>query len=245
MQEHIYQKMYEVEDRHWWYSAKRRIIRHLLERYLPPAGGSAPRRLADLGCGCGRLLEELPPGFDGVGVDASETAVEFCRKRGVSASVGSLPAQVPFPDGTFDAVILADILEHVEDDEACARAAARLLRAGGVMIVTAPAYPALWSSWDEIHGHRRRYTLGTLRQVLATTELDIELLSYYNMFLLPPAALARVLKKLTLQQDAAELSPPPGWINSLLRGIFAGERHLLGRLPLPAGLSLIAVLRRP
>jgi SAM-dependent methyltransferase len=213
------------------------------------AGGSLAAsgavRVADLGCGCGKMLEELPEGFSGVGLDASATAAAFCRERGVTAVVGALPGNVPFAEGSFDAVILADILEHVEDDASAAAAAARLLRPGGVMIVTVPAFPALWSSWDEMHGHKRRYTAKRLKAALGGAGLHIELVSYYNTFLFPAAVAGRLAKKITGARSAAELSIPPAWLNAVLAAIFASERHLLGRVPLPVGLSLVAVLRRP
>jgi SAM-dependent methyltransferase len=243
MREDIYHEMYRVEDAHWWFSAKREIIRSLLSRFAKSAPG-ARLRVADLGCGCGRLLEELCPSCDAAGIDLSPTAVEFCAKRGVTAVLGALPDNIPLPENSFDAVILSDIIEHVDDDAAAVRAAARLLRPGGVMILTVPACPSLWSSWDEAHGHKRRYTARALRGAFAGAGLDVELLSFYNTFLFPAAVAGRFAKKIARRPSTAELALPPRWLNSILRSIFAAERHFLGALPLPFGLSLVAVLRK-
>ena len=245
MQDDIYRRMYEVEGRHWWYSGKRAIIRSLLDRYVAAGAGSGTPRVADLGCGCGRMLEELGGRYEAVGVDVSQTAIEFCAMRGVKALLGALPDGVPLEDGTFDAVIMSDILEHVEDDAGAAKRAGGLLRAGGVMIVTAPAYEGLWSSWDEAHRHKRRYTAGTLRRALEGAGLDFEFMSYYNTVLFPAAAAARLAKRLTGRGGTIEMAVPPEWLNSALRAVFASERHVLGRAPLPFGLSVVAVLRRP
>lgn len=245
MKDEIYDKMYRVEDRHWWFAAKRRIIRDLLRRYLPAASGKNPRRLADLGCGCGRTLEELPPGFSGIGLDSSQKAIDFCTARGVDALLGSLPDDVPFEEKSFDAVVMADSLEHIENDSAAAIVAAALLRPKGIMLITVPALPLLWSEWDEMHSHKRRYTKRSLAGVLEETGLAIEFISYYNSLLFPVAAADRIWAKATSRKSPAGLSIPPRPINSALKFLFASERHLLGRVPLPIGLSLVAVCRKP
>jgi len=235
--------MYEVEDRHWWFSAKRRIIRDLLRRFCVRRG-DAPLRIADVGCGCGRNLEELPEGFVGIGIDASPVAIDFCRKRGVDACLAMLPNDVPLEPGSFDAVIMADVLEHIDDDSGAAAAAVRLLAPGGVLIATVPALPSLWTSWDEIHGHKRRYTKATLEKALACDGMTRALLSYYNTFLFPPAVAARIMRRVMGDRGATELKVPHAWVNAALERIFASERHLLGRVPLPIGLSLVAVMRK-
>jgi len=243
MQEEIYRRMYEVEDRHWWFSAKRRILRALLERHLPQ-GARAKARVADVGCGCGCTLLLLSGFCEAVGLDASEAAIDFCTKRGVDARLARLPDEVPLEAGTFDAVILSDVLEHIDDDSKAAAAAARLLRPGGIMIVTVPAYQALWSSWDQMHAHKRRYTKKTLGAALSSTGLDTIFISYYNTLLFPLALAERVARKALRSDTKAELAVPAAPVNWALERVFAAERHLLGRVPLPAGLSLAAVLRK-
>lgn len=244
MHDEIYEKMYEVEDRHWWFSAKRKIILSLLERYMP-ARRARPLKVADLGCGCGRTLQALSSRFDAVGLDSSTTAIEFCRARGVDARLGSLPDDIPFERASFDAVVLGDVLEHIEDDAAAAVAAAGLLRPGGIMVATVPGLPGLWSRWDEMHGHRRRYTRRTLASALDGTGLEREVLGYCNTLLLPAAVALRISRGGSDAAAKAQLEPPWRPINALLRAIFAAERHLLGRVPMPVGLSLVAVMRKP
>jgi SAM-dependent methyltransferase len=243
MQDEIYREMYRVEDRHWWFAGKRRIIRALVSRYVPPREGRA-MRIADLGCGCGRNLEELPEGYTGVGLDASPIAIDFCRQRGVDARLGSLPGDVSLPQDAFDAVVMADVLEHIDDDVAAARAAARIVAPGGILVVTVPAIPSLWSSWDEIHGHKRRYSRKALRGILASTGLKKEFVSYYNTALLAPAVAFRLVRKLTKRRGTGELKVTESHVNDALEAIFASERHILGRIPLPIGLSLVAVMRK-
>ena len=243
MDEAVYQRLYEVEGIHWWFVGKRRIIRCLMERYVRRAAGKVVR-VADVGCGCGRSLEELPRGFEGVGADASPLAVDFCRQRGVEAHYGRLPDEIGLAEASFDVVVMADVIEHIEEDRRAVEAAAGLLAPGGVMIVTVPAIPALWTTWDERHGHVRRYTKGAFARALAVDSLDEEMVSYYNMLLLAPAMAVRLWRRLARRDGLDDMTVPRAWINRLLTGIFAAERHLVGRVPLPLGLSLVAVLRK-
>ncbi len=244
MRDDIYEKMYMIEDRHWWFAGKRRIIYSLLERYLASRTHMGPLRLVDLGCGCGRTLQELPAEIDGVGVDSSSVAVEFCRKRGVKARLGSLTELAGMEQASYDAALLADVLEHVEDDAAAVSAAARLLAPGGVMIVTVPAMASLWSRWDEIHGHLRRYSRRDLATALRNDALEEVFVSYCNMFMLPAALAARLAAGGASDITAAQLAVPVWPVNEILKAIFAAERHLLGRIRLPAGLSLVALMRK-
>lgn len=242
MREDIYHRMYEVEEHHWWFSAKREIIISLLRRFLPPTDGMP--RVADVGCGVGGLLDALASSCACRGVDASATAVEFCRARGLDVIRGSLPDDLNLTPGAFDAVIMSDVMEHVEDDLAAVRAAASLLASGGIMIVTVPAVKAMWSSWDTVSGHKRRYGAGSLKDVLSRSGLALELLSYYNCTLLPVAAGVRLAKAVSGAPCTAELEPPVPWLNAVLKSVLVAERHVIGRIPLPWGLSLVAVLRR-
>lgn len=254
MRQDLYEHLFHVEDRHWWYAGKRQIIEAMLDRFLParpngldipcPPHGSPRPRVADLGCGCGAMLQQLRGRFDVVGVDPSPQAREFCARRGIEVAVGGLPDDLPFPEGAFDAVLLLDVLEHLDDDMASVRAAARLLKPAGILVCTSPAYQWLWSSWDERHHHRRRYTLEQFRGLFVAAGLKVELASYANTALFPLAALARLGGRLTGRGGAGEMRVPPTPLNAALRTAFASERGVQGRLPLPFGLSVLAVARR-
>src|SRR5262245_57657260 len=126
MQEDVYQSMFDIEDRHWWYVAKQQIVLTLLDRYLPPANGHKPK-VADLGCGCGAMLWRMKSDFDAVGMDGSPHAIEFCARRGVRAELGQLYDGIPLQHGEYDAVLLLDVLEHVEQDQKSVEYAAKLL----------------------------------------------------------------------------------------------------------------------
>lgn len=245
MEAHLYQEMFEQEQRHWWFGAKRRIVLALLGR-LVETGGKSRARVADLGCGCGATLAALQERYDAIGVDGSELAIEFAQRRGVKIVQGMLPEGLSLPGGEFDAVLMLDVLEHLDQDQASATAAAGLLRAGGILLVTVPAYQWLYSHHDAEHHHKRRYTRGQVYRILESAGLEVELCSYMNTMLFPLAALARAADRLVNRpgRAATGASIPPAPINALFGWLFAAERHVLGRLPLPFGLSVVAVARK-
>lgn len=244
MRDDVYEEMFRIEDTHWWYVAKQRIVANLIARYADH--GQSPRlRIADLGCGCGAMLSRLRGEHDVVGVDPSPLAIEFSARRGIAVLQGSFPDQIPLDRDSFDVVLLLDVIEHLQDDRAGVKTAGSLLRRGGVMIITVPAYQWLWSDWDELHHHYRRYNRSMLRSVLRDSQLDIRLLSYANTTLFPLAAVARGVHKLSKRKhETADMKIPPAPVNAAFRGLYSFERHLLGRLPMPFGLSVVAVARR-
>lgn len=245
MQDDVYQTMFEVEDRHWWYTAKQQIVLNLLHRYLPAANGSRPR-VADLGCGCGAMLARLNGGFDAVGIDGSPHAIEFCVQRGVRAELGNFSAGLSLTGGQFDAVLLLDVLEHLEDDRAAASQAVSLLRSGGILIATVPAYQWLWSYWDDLHHHFRRYNRRQLGELFKGAGLRVDLLSYANTALFPVAATVRMMQKKSRPVDPkAAMRVPSAPVNWALKTLYSSERHILGRVPLPFGLSVISVAIKP
>src|SRR5262245_24943508 len=146
-----YARMYEAEERQWWYAGMRALSFALLERHWPPgSAGGAPPRILDAGCGTGNNLRHFASWGRPVGVDLSDEALRFCRERGVAAAGGSLMA-LPFGDGVFDCITSFDVIYHrwVSDDAAAVREMARVLRPGGLMLVRVPALQALWGAHDE------------------------------------------------------------------------------------------------
>jgi SAM-dependent methyltransferase len=241
MERTVYDRMNELESNHWWFVGRRRIIAALIGRFLPK-GGTA--RILEAGCGSGGNLAMLGSlgtvdafEFD---ADARQHAIE---KSGLDVRYGALPDDLPFEDRRYDLIGLFDVLEHVEADTASLAALAGRLSDKGVILVTVPAFPFLWSRHDERHHHFRRYTRKTLAEVAAKAGLKVRYSSYFNFFLFPAAVATRALKRLT-GSETPDDSMPSGWVNAILTRVFGAERHLAGRLRLPFGLSLAAVLER-
>lgn len=243
MHESLYPQMRELEDHHWWFRGRRRIVAGVIQRLHLPAQA----RILDAGCGTGGNLPMLAGFGELTGAEFAAEAAALARARGVCEVVrAGLPNEMPFTAMQFQLVTLLDVLEHIDDDRASLQTLANLLTSGGHLLITVPAFPFLWGSHDESHHHKRRYRAAGLRARIAESGLDVQWLSYYNSSLFPAVAAVRLLHRLLPAGEVGnELTLPPAPINVLLENLFAAEGHLLGRLPLPFGVSLIALARKP
>ena len=157
---------------------------------------------------------------------------------------GRLPDGLPFAPGSFDLIAALDVVEHLDDDVASLRGLADVLRPDGRMLITVPAFAFLWSEHDVQHHHKRRYTKAGLLRVVSDAGLAPVTASYFNTWLFPLAAAVRMIKKLLGIKGVDDDAMPPAVLNRLLTAIFASERGLIGRLPLPFGLSILMICRK-
>ena len=228
------------EDRsHWWFRGRLAVIRASLRRALP----ARRVRLLELGCGSGNVLAALGEFGEAVGMDAHEDLTAAARAAGLDVRFGHLPDDLGVPPGWAEVVLLLDVIEHVDDDVAALRAARAAVGEGGLLVVTVPAYQWLWSGHDEVLGHRRRYTAAGLRAAVERAGFEVLRVSYFNTLLFPLLAAVRGWKRLRGDRGH-DLRRPTAPLNRLLEGVFAFERHLVPRLPLPFGASLLLIGRR-
>lgn len=251
------------EENHWWFRARRRILQAVL------AGAGRPqeaRQVVDLGCGAALDLAQLAPAEAGrIGIDRAASALEAARRRleAEHADAGSgterngfLLARadattLPLRDACADLVFALDVLEHLDDDALALREARRILVPGGLLLVTVPAWPFLWSEHDEALEHRRRYRRADLLNLLRGAGFEIERESYFNFLLFGPAALYRLVRRCIVGTGRRRSAPPSsdtrrlgnfgGW---LLERSMGAERFWVSRRRLPFGLSLLALARR-
>lgn len=201
--------------------------------------------MLEVGCGSGGNLELLS-GFGRVdAIEQDATARATARGRsGLAVCEGALPHDLPVADGSYDLVALLDVLEHVDEDRASLAAIGRKLLPDGRLLITVPAMPWLWSAHDAVHHHKRRYTRASLGATIAAAGLQVERIGYFNGFLFPLAVASRLWKAI-VGDSSGDDEMPSAPLNGALRKIFASERHLIGRVPFPLGLSVFAVVRRP
>ncbi len=174
----------------------------------------------------------------------SEARRMACGKGGFDIREGRLPGEIPFEPGRFDLVAAFDVLEHVDDDLASLRALHDQLRPGGSALITVPAFDFLWSRHDERHHHKRRYTGAKLRRRASSVGLVPVVMTYFNSLLFPLITGVRLGKKILRLEDAEDEAMPPAPFNGILCRLFASERHLMGRVRLPFGVSLLMVARK-
>ena len=258
MKHEEYERMYRFEDRYWWFVARRHLIISLLQTCYPKAG---QLQILDVGCGTGAMLDDLKPFGDVVGADFSPEALQFCVTRGAPAALARADVRrLPFADGSFDVVTAMDIIEHIDDDKAAASEIFRVLKPGGRLLVTVPAFSSLWSEHDEALHHFRRYTTPHLKDLFQRVGLSVDKISYTVTTLFGPIWVYRQMSNLfrhklfsrLLGGDAgaggekkANLVNFSGPVNSALLALSQWETRLVQSGSLPFGVSVVCIAHKP
>jgi SAM-dependent methyltransferase len=194
-----------------------------------------------MGCGTGHNLAMLSEFGTVDGLELDDEARSLAEKRlGRPVLSAPLPELAGVPEAHYDMIAALDVIEHIDDDAAALASIARRLKPGGKLLMTVPAHQWMWSAHDVVNHHKRRYSKRALKQLIEGSPLRLEAIGYLNSLLFPVAVAERLSSRLR-GKDNADLSLPPKPLNAALEAVFAAERHLVGRLPLPPGLSLFAV----
>lgn len=234
-----YRRLFEHEEHYWWFVGRRRLALRLLSDAVPSG------RVLDLGCGAGALLTELPGDYSGVGVDRFPQALTYSRSRGLNHLVMADGEALPFKSGAFDAVVALDVLEHIEGDERAIAECFRLLRPGGALVLSVPAFRWLWGPHDVALMHFRRYTRREVVARLRGAGFRVERASY-SVFALFPAVMALRFRDRFRQGDPEVRLPEvsPGFNRRLIH-LMDAEAAWIRRRGLPWGSSVVAVGRKP
>lgn len=214
--------MYETESHHFWHVAKRAYVSKMISTYIGKKDGS----ILDIGCGTGKNMEELAKWGTAYGVDASDDALGFCKRRGIGRLKKGLAEQIPYDNGAFDAVTILDVLEHVNDGEAVGEME-RVLKRRGIAIITVPAFPWLWSRWDEVLGHKRRYAKETLLSLFDKDKWEVKRMTYIHSFLVIPALIVRTIKTKQKKEYSSDFQLMNPFINKILHFISLLEQTVV------------------
>ncbi len=239
-----YESMHAEELRHWWFRGRRRVLVDMLRPALRSQGISP--RILDYGCGTGGNTSAYASFGGVVGIEPDPAAIRLAYRRGQAHYCRSNGTDLPFRRASFDAVLASDVLEHIEHDVEAVSEIARVLKPGGVAVVSVPAHQWLFSRHDVALHHFRRYSKAGLRELLENGGLRIRRLSYWNATLFPAISLHRMLEKSRpVRRPHSDTTTSPPWlINEPLAGLLTAEARILRHVTLPWGVSLIAVGER-
>jgi SAM-dependent methyltransferase len=233
-----------IEDGYWWHRARRAIVCGAIRRYCP-----RPGRIIDVGCGPGGTSIALRDFGAVIGVDFSTSSVRTAAARGIPAArMDAL--RLALADGAFGLAVALDVIEHLDDDVAALAEMRRVVRPGGCVVISVPAYQFLWSDHDVALGHRRRYTRGMLRERLERAGWHVEHCGYVMPALFPVSATVRLAERaLRRRRPPSEaestVAALPAPLSALAARVmaFPPVGHALDRIPF--GASVLAVGRRP
>jgi len=251
MEANAYRQFLELERTHWWFRGRRTVYFGILKSHL---NGERPARILDLGCGMGGFLEGLSEFGEHVyPSDISVESLAHVAERGFDGAVVSNGYELPYADGSLDLVCLFDAIEHIPDDAKVMQEVARILKPGGRVLISVPAYQFLYANNDRVAQHCRRYNRRNLRAVIEQAGIRVERNTHANIFLFPlilPAVLGiKLIETLfprKLDPEHTNLSWPfPTFVHDLLHGIFAAELPFSRRFDWPAGHSICAIGRKP
>ena len=243
-----YERMYGLEDSYWWFVARHRLIEAMLRtRYGEPGAQPAPLTILDIGCGTGAMSARVARWGRVVSADFSPLALQFSRRRGLSNLVGADAMHLPLASNRFDVLVAMDMLEHLPDDKLALREFFRVLKPGGRVFATVPAYPHLWSEHDLALMHHRRYVRSELRDRFCEAGFQLEKLSHTMSLLYPLVAVQRRMNASKPPHDppraAMPLVSPP--VNAALTRLLAAENALARHIDFPFGVTIVCVARKP
>ena len=238
----MYKIFYEIQKTHWWFVVKKIIILEQIKKYFNKSENS---KILDIGCGSGLMLNSLNQFGKTYGMDNSVEAVKFSKEiYNGEVRIGNLPTDLPYSVKIFDLIIALDVIEHIECDIESLEAINSLLKSDGMAIITVPAYMFLWSSFDDINEHKRRYTLNELKNKLIKANFKIVKISYYNTILFPIIYVIRKMSVILKKDPWSDLKKPNKIINYVLTKIFEIEKYLLREINFPFGVSIIAIVKK-
>lgn len=241
MKKYLYNDLHLLEDSHWWHISKRRAVSDCIRNYLK----KGDPLILDIGCGTGRNLEQLKKFGKIYGLDNSKEAIKFCKKRGLENIRLGQAEKIPFKSGSFDLVTLLDVLEHTDENKTL-NEVYRVLRKDGLLILTVPAFNWLWSRWDEVLHHKRRYSLDNLVRLLRKYSFTITYSTYLYSFLVLPALIIRQIKQklLKTKKYSSDFKLSTDFLNKIANAISLIEFKIAQKKTIPFGTTILVVAKK-
>lgn len=242
MKKEFYKDYFRLEKEHWLFKVRRKIFLYFIEKYAKPGS-----KIFDFGCGSGYLVGGLQKmGYDVCGIDFEEEAINYGFSSGVkNLKIGTGNA-IDYADASFDMVTAFDVLEHIKDEKPSLGELFRVLKPGGKMIISVPAYQWLWGVQDEVSHHFRRYTINSLTFVINEfPQLKMVRKTYYNILLFPAIALVRLLSRwFDIKNRSSDFEIDNRALSACFYFIFNLETYLLKFINFPFGVSILVILEK-
>jgi len=235
LEDNEYFKMYKLEETHWWFKSRRKLIFELLKKI------KYRNNVLDIGCGTGYNLLYFKPLFKNViGMDISKNALLLSSKRRIKNLFLGDAKRISISNNSVDVVLSLDLIEHIKDDNIVISEIHRILRKNGTLILSVPAFNFLWSKHDDLLHHKRRYNKSQIHCLLTKNGFKVEKISYWNFFLFPLISIYKLLNV----GGGSDIKKTRNIINIILSFILSVECFLIKYLNLPFGISIIAVAKR-
>lgn len=231
------------ETTSWWYVARRKLLREAVAQSL-----NGKRQAAILDFGCTAQIETGDsPLLRTVNAHSSLPVLAFRQMHRDHRLICTRPEELAFASNSFDAIVLGDVLQTLPDDRAALREFRRVLKDGGLLCLSVPAYPSLWGEQDEAQNHQRRYTATELRRKLNNSGFEVARVSYIVAAGFLPAVIERLGRNIfTKSIDRYRPSARQvKWANSAMIALLDGERRLIRYFNLPFGTRVICWARKP
>ena len=227
----------------WWYTARRKLLR---EAAMQAVHGKREARVLDLGCTAQLQFDDRAL-YRACNVHSSLRALAYRQIAGDENLICSRVEELAFASNSFDVIVAGDVLQSVADDMSALREMRRVLKEGGLLCLTVPAYSFLWGEDDEARGHQRRYTVSELRRKLNTCGFQIHRASYFVASAFLPLVVGRAAKDIFRKSISSHQHyPHPSRVaNAAMVALLDGERHLMHFINLPFGTRVVCWAIKP
>ena len=235
----LFETLFQIEPSHFWFRSRNNLLIQSFKEYFPAA-----KNYCEIGCGTGNVLQAIStknPGLDVTGSEIYLSALDYAKNRVPHANL--IQADVcRFPyESEFDVIGTFDVLEHIDNDTLALRNINKALKNDGGLILTVPQHKWLWSNYDEMACHKRRYSRKELRIKLEIAGFRIIRMTSFLTFLLPFMMVSRSKKT----NDPSSLLTIKRSINSIFYKISLAEQALINHnINFPIGGSLLCVARK-